>query len=193
MAPSGMSPAAKRIAVLISELMTFVIGSAFTAYFLSHAGALQLAPGEPTPAQFPVIAYEGDRGKPHPGNYRVMPWQEWEAYAAGKPAASLLLPEPAGTSLRIGDGEASFTAAAQDGKQRVELTWRSGGGEQVARYIAQERSIEAQYLRTLGSQTLLTSVLAGFVAGLMVGRVLRKRWLAQPGYVVPPPAGGGNG
>jgi len=192
MALSSMSPSAKRIAVLISELMVFLIGSAFTAYFLSHAGALQLAPGEATPALFPVIAYDGDRAKPQPGNYRVMQWQEWEAYAAGKPGASLLLPEPAGTSLKIGDGEASFTATAHDGKQRVELSWRASGGEQFARYVAQERVIEAQYLRTLGSQTLLTSVLAGFVAGLMVGRVLRKRWLTQPGYLVPPAPGRGN-
>ena len=108
---TGMNPAARRIAILISELMVFLIGSAFTAYFLSHAGALQLAPGDATPEQFPVIAYEGDRANPQPGNYRVMPWGEWEAFAAGKPGASLLLPEPAVT-VKIGEiGEASFTAA----------------------------------------------------------------------------------
>ena len=189
MALSSMNPSARRIAILISELMVFVIGTAFTAYFLSHAGALQLAPGDATPAQFPVIAYDGDRANPRPGNYRVIPWGEWEAFAAGKPGASLLLPERTASSIKIGDsGEASFTAA-EDGpsRQSVELTWRTGGGEQVARYFVLDRGIEARYLRTLGSQTLFMSVLAGFVAGLMVGRVLRKRWLTQPGYVVPPP------
>jgi hypothetical protein len=185
---TSLSPAARRIAILISELMVFLIGSAFTAYFLSHAGALQIAPGETPPGQFPVIVYEGDRAKPQAGNYRVMPWQEWEAYAAGKPAASLLMPEPAGSSVKIGDaGEASFTATDEGGsRQLLELTWRTGSGEQVAHYVAQERSIEARYLRTLGSQTLLMSVLVGFVTGLMVGRVLRRRWLVQPGFVVPP-------
>lgn len=182
MALSSLNPSARRIAILISELMVFLVGSAFTAYFLSHAGALQVAPGEAPPAQFPVIAYDGDRTKPQPQNYRVMQWQEWEAFAASKPAASLLLPESAASGIKIGDGgEASFTATDEGGsRQRVELTWRASGGEQVARYVAQEHTIEARYLRTLGSQTLLMSVLVGFVAGLMVGRVLRKHWLVQP-------------
>jgi len=183
-----MTLSARRVAILISELMVFLIGSAFTAYFLSHAGALQLALGDATPAQFPVIAYDGDRAKPQAGNYRVMPWGEWEAFAAGKPGASLLLPERAASNIKIGDsGEASFTATDEDGsRQNVELTWRTTGGEQVARYVALDRGIEARYLRTLGSQTLFMSVLAGFVAGLMVGRVLRKRWLAVPGTFAPP-------
>ena len=184
-----MTLPARRIAILISELMVFLIGSAFTAYFLSHAGALQLAPGEATPAQFPVIAYDGDRAKPQPANYRVVPWGEWEAFAAARPGASLLLPERAASSIKIGDsGEASFTTTDEDGsRQSVELTWRTAGGEQYARYVAHERGIEARYLRSLGSQTLLTSVLVGFVCGLFVGRMLRKRWLAVPGTFVPPP------
>ena len=186
---SRMSPSATRIAILISELMVFLIGSAFAAYFLSHAGALQLAPGEAIPPQFPVLAYDGNREKPAPGSYKVIPWQEWEAFAAANAGASLVPPERSGSNIKIGDaGEASFTATDEGpARKAVELTWRTGGGEQVARYVAQDRSIEARYLRTLGSQTLLMSVLAGFVAGLMVGRVLRRRWLTQPGYVVPPP------
>jgi hypothetical protein len=184
-----LNPGARRIAILISELMVFLIGSAFTAYFLSHAGALQIAPGETPPAPFPVIVYDGDRARPQAGNYRVMQWQEWEAFAASKPAASLLPPESSAASIKIGDaGEASFTASDEGGSRKlVELTWRTGSGEQVARYIAQERSIEARYLRTLGSQTLLTSVLVGFVCGLLVGRTLRRRWLVQPASFTPPP------
>jgi len=193
MALTALNPRATRVAILISELMVFLVGTVFTAYFLSHAGALQLAPGEATPAQFPVIAYEGDRTKPEPTNYKVMQWQEWEAYAAARPAASLVLPERAASNVKVGDaGEASFTAVEEGAaRQSVELTWRTTGGEQVARYTALDRGIEARYLRTLGNQTLFMSVLAGFVAGLMVGRVLRRRWLTVPGYVVPPPPGSG--
>jgi hypothetical protein len=186
-----MSPSATRIAILISELMTFLIVSVFAAYFLSHAGALQFAPGESPPAQFPVIAYDGDRGKPQPGSYKVLQWQEWETFAASKPGASLIPPETSGANIKIGEaGEASFSVREESPSRKVvELTLRTGGGEQLAHYVAQERGIEPRYLRTLGSQTLLMSVLAGFVAGLMVGRVLRKRWLAVPGYLVPPPPG----
>jgi hypothetical protein len=68
----------------------------------------------------------------------------------------------------------------------VELRWRTGGGEQEARYIAQAQSIEPRYLRTLGTDTLLMGAAVGFLAGLFTGRALRRRWLAQPGYVVPP-------
>lgn len=188
MALTSLNPGARRIAILISELMVFLVGSAFTAYFLSHAGALQIAPGEAPPAQFPVIVFDGDRAKPQAGNYRVMPWHEWESFAAGKPTASLRLPVPSASGIKLGDaGEASFTATDEGGsRQAVDLTWRKGGGEQYARYVAQEHGIEASYLRTLGSQTLLMSVLAGFVAGLLVGRTLRRRWLVQPGTYVPP-------
>jgi hypothetical protein len=181
-----VTPGAKRIAILISELMVFLITTAFTAYFIAHAGALHFVPGDAPPAEFPVIAYDGDRAKPVPGNYRVMPWSEWEGYASGRPGASLLLPERAAT-LPIGDTEAAFEAKDEaDSRQAVELTWRTAGGEQHARYLAQARAIEPRYLRTLGSQTFLMSIVVGFIAGLFTGRVLRRRWLTQPGSFVPP-------
>jgi hypothetical protein len=69
----------------------------------------------------------------------------------------------------------------------VALKWRTGGGEQEAHYIAQAQSIEPRYLRTLGTQTLLMSAAVGFLAGLFTGRAMRRRWLAQPGTIVPLP------
>lgn len=187
----NLNPAALRAVILVIELVTFFVVTAFTAYFISHASALQLAPGEAPPAQFPVIAYDGDRARPAAGNYLVVPWGEWERLAAKRPAASLLLPERSRT-VRIGDaGEASFTVTEEAGsRQTVELTWRTGGGEQQTRYVAQARSIEPRYLRTLSAQTLLMAAAAGFLAGLFTGRALRRRWLAQPGYFVPPPQQG---
>jgi hypothetical protein len=65
----------------------------------------------------------------------------------------------------------------------VELTWRAGGGEQKAIYIAHAGSIEPRYLRTLGTDTLLVSAAVGFLTGVFTGRVLRRRWLARPGAV----------
>jgi hypothetical protein len=182
-----MSPTAARVSVLIVELLVFLTVTAFTSYFISHASAIKPAPGEVPPPHFPVIAYEGDRAKPAPSGYRVVPWNEWELLAQRRPQASLLLPEPAAT-VRIGDtGEASFTATDEPGaKQSIELRWRTGGGEQEAHYVAQARSIEPSLLRTLGSQTLLMGAAAGFVAGLMIGRALRRRWLAVPGTWAPP-------
>ena len=182
-----MSPAVLRGSILAIELMVFFIVTAFTAYFISHASAWQLAQGETPPAQFPVIAYDGDRGRPEPQNYFIVPWSEWQGATEKRPAATLLLPERA-ASIKIGDaGEASFTVTEEPGsRQAVVLKWRAGGGEQEARYIAQARSIEPRYLRTLGTQTLLMGAAVGFLTGLFTGRVMRRRWLARPGYVVPP-------
>lgn len=183
-----MNPAVLRVAVLVTELIVFLTVTAFTAYFISHASAVSFAPGDAAPAQFPVIAYDGDRDRPDAKRYLVMPWNEWEGAAEKRPGASLLLPERSGT-VRIGDaGEASFTATDEgESRQSVELTWRTSGGEQQVRYVAQARTIEARYMRTLGTQTLLMAAAAGFIAGLLTGRALRRRWLAQPGYVVAPP------
>ena len=186
-----MTPAALRVAILVIELVVFLTVTAFMSYFISHASAIDFAAGEAPPAQFPLIAYDGDRSRPEPKNYLVVPWGEWDRTANGRPGASLLLPERAAT-VRIGDsGQATFTVTDEsESRQSVGLTWRTGGGEQQVRYVAQARTIEPRYLRTLGTQTLLMGAAAGFVAGLFAGRALRRRWLAQPGSFAPSPPRG---
>jgi hypothetical protein len=183
-----MNPSARRIAILIIELMVFFMVTAFTTYFISHAGALNFASGDAPPAEFPVIAYDGDRARPAAANYLVVPWSGWEDLAAKRSGASLLLPERSAT-VRIGDaGEASFRAVeVSESRQAVELTWRAGGGEQQVRYVAQARSVEPLYYRTISTNTLMVGAAIGFVTGLFVGRVMRRRWLAQPGYFAPSP------
>ena len=175
-----MNPAVLRAAVLGTELVVFLLVTAFTSYFISQASAWRHAQGETPPARFPVIAYDGDRERPDPRNYFVVPWNEWQSVTEKRPAASLLLPERA-ASVTIGDaGEASFTVTdAPEARQSVELRWRTGGGEQEARYIAQEKSIEPRYLRTLGTDTLLMGAAVGFLTGLFTGRALRGRWRAR--------------
>lgn len=184
----GANRTVLRAAVLATELVVFLLVTAFTSYFISQAGAWQHVEGEAPPARFPVIAYDGDRSRPDPRNYFVVPWSEWPGVAGKRPAASLLLPERA-ASVTIGDaGEASFTVTdAPESRQSVALKWRTGSGEQEARYIAQAQSIEPRYLRTLGTDTLLMGAAVGFLTGMFTGRALRRRWLAQPGSFVQPP------
>ena len=184
-----MNPSARRVAILIVELMVFFTVTAFMAHFISNASAIKPAPGEAPPPQFPVIVYEGDRARPAPGGYRVVQWSEWEKLAQRRPDASLLLPERSATVQIAETGEASFTSIEESAaRQAVELRWRTGGGEQEAHYVAQARSIEPRLMRTMGTQTLLMGAAAGFVAGLMIGRALRRRWLAVPGTWAPPTA-----
>ena len=178
-----MTPAAARVAILIIELTTFFVGTAFLSYFIAYASALEPPAGEAPPPQFPVIVFEGDRAKPAAAHYHVMTWGEWEKRSAQKPQASLLLPEATATLSLPENAKASFTAAPADGnRQSIELRWQSGSGEQLARYVAQARGIEPQYVRTLSAQTLLTSAIAAFVLSLFLGRSLRRRWLARPGF-----------
>jgi hypothetical protein len=178
-----MTPAAARVAILIIELMTFFMGTALLSYFIAYASALEPAAGEAPPPQFPVIVFEGDRANPTSAHYHVMTWSEWEKRAAQKPGASLLLPESGATLSLPDNARAAFTAApAPDDGQSIELRWHTGSGEQVARYVAQARAIQPLYVRTLSAQTLLTSAIAAFVLSLFLGRSLRRRWLAQPGF-----------
>ncbi|MNC85102.1 hypothetical protein D3C83_06790 [compost metagenome] len=144
-----------------------------------------MAPGEAPPAHFPVIAYDGNRERSEPKGYLVVPWSEWESTAQRRPGASLLLPERA-ARIPIGESEASFTVTGEnESRQSVDLTWRTQGGEQQVRYDAQARSIEPRYYRAVSTGTFLIGAAAGFVAGLFVGRSLRRRWLAVPGYFAP--------
>ena len=183
-----MSPSATRVAILIAELMTFFIVTAFTTYFLSHAGALEFGEKDAPPPAFPVIAYDGNRERPDAKGYMVVPWSEWEALAEKKPGASLLLPEAAG-SLVIAGNKATFTAAPDgEGRQAVELTWSGNTGEQQVRYGAQARTIQPRYYRQVTTNTFFMGAGLGFIMGVFAGRAMRRRWLAQPGYYAPPTA-----
>jgi hypothetical protein len=181
-----MGPSAKRVAILITELLVFFIVTAFTTYFISHAGALHFEEKDTPPARFPVIAYDGDREKPDAKNYMVVPWDEWEALSAKRPGASLLLPQRSGSIPVSTDSKATFAAVPDgDSRQSVELTWTGSAGAQQVRYTAQARTLSPHYYRTVTTNTFLMGAGAGFIFGLLVGRVMRRRWLAQPSYYAP--------
>jgi hypothetical protein len=183
-----MNPVVPRALILAAELLVFFIMTAFTSYFISHASAWQHGEGEAPPAQFPVIAYDGDRSSPEPRNYFVVPLSEWKETAVKRPGATLLLPERA-ARMKIGDaGEASFTVSDETAStQSVELSWRTGAGEHVARYVARAEGVEPRYLRMLGTNTFLAGAVIGFLAGVLAGRALRRRWVARPVYASAPP------
>jgi hypothetical protein len=180
-----MNLAALRAVILVTELLTFLMVTAVMTYFISFVAAPEFAPGSEPPADFPVIAYDGDREKPDAKRYRVMPWSDWQSYAERNPGASLLLPEPS-RAVQVGnEDQASFVVTdGGDSRQTVELTWRSGSEERRARYIAQARSLEPRSLHTINTRTFLLAALAGFAAGMLIGRFMRRRWLPRPGDII---------
>lgn len=180
-----MSPAATRIAILVAELVVFFLVTALAVQFISHAGALEMAPTDTPPATFPVIAYQGDRARPDAKNYRVMPWSEWQKTGSKQSGTSLLLPEAAG-KLKLGDnGSAEFTARpAGESRQSVELRWTGSSSEQQVRYVTDGSTLSPSYFRNLTTITLFLGGIMGFGAGMYVGRLLRRRWMGQPGYIL---------
>jgi len=180
-----MNLSARRAVILVTELLTFLMVTTVMTYFISYVAAPEFAPGSEPPADFPVIAYDGDREKPDAKRYRVMPWSDWQGYAEGNPGASLLLPEQS-RAVQVGDqDQASFSVTdSSESRQTVELTWRSGSEERRARYLAQARTLEPRSLHTINTRTFLLAALAGFGAGMLIGRFIRRRWLPRPGDIV---------
>jgi hypothetical protein len=176
----AVNPFVSRVAILITELMVFLMVTALMTYFISFASAPEFAAGAAPPADFPVIAYDGSRERPEPKNYLVVPWSEWEGLSAKRPGASLLLPERSAT-LQVGDNVASFTVV-EDGKSRqtVELTWRTAGEERRARYATQGRGVEPRDFRTITSKTVILGGMAGFAVGMLIGQLLRRRLPLRP-------------
>lgn len=183
-----MNPVALRALILVTELMTFLTVTAFMTFFISRASAPVFEPGSTPPAEFPVIAYDGDRNQPEAKRYHVLSWGEWEGFAAGHPGASLLLPEQS-ASLRLGgQGEAAFSVTeGSESRQTVELTWRAGSAERRARYVTEGRTVEPRDFLTIGTKTFLLAALAGFGVGMLIGQLMRRRWLPRPGTIVPLP------
>ena len=175
-----MNPFVSRVAILIAELVVFFAVTALMTYFISFASAPEFAAGAAPPAGFPVIAYDGNRDRPEPKNYVVVPWSEWEGLSGKRPGASLLLPERSGT-LQLGDDVASFTVT-ENGKARqtVELVWRTSGEERRTRYATEGRGVEPRDFRTITSKTVILGGMAGFAVGMLIGRLLRQRLPLRP-------------
>jgi hypothetical protein len=189
----ALNPAAVRGGILFAELTIFFTVTALATYFLSHAGAMHFSKDEKPSDAFPVLAYDGDRGRPDPKHYVLARWGEWEGVAGRRPGATLLLPERAGNLQIEGGTRVQFASEPEgDGRQRVELRLSGGGTEQQVRYVAEARRIEPLYHRMAGTNTFLMGALIGFVCGMLGGRAMRRRWLRPPGAVVHTPPAKGN-
>lgn len=175
-----MNPFVSRVAILITELVVFLAVTALMTYFISFASAPEFAAGAAPPAEFPIIAYDGNREKPEPKNYLVVPWREWEGLTGKRPGASLLLPERFAI-IQVGDNVATFTVT-EDGtsRQTVELVWRTSGEERRTRYATEGRGVEPRDFRTITAKTVILGGMAGFAAGMLIGKLLRRRLPLRP-------------
>jgi len=175
-----MNPFTVRLAILITELLVFLMVTALMTYFISFASAPEFPAGATPPAEFPVLVYDGDRARPEPKQYRVARWNEWRELAERQPAASLLLPERTRV-LQIGENVATFNVTEDiKTRQTVELLWRTGDEERRTRYTTDGRSVEPREFRTITTKTVILGGMAGCAAGLLIGQLLRRRIAQRP-------------
>jgi hypothetical protein len=175
-----MNPFYTRVAILITELMVFFGVTVLMTNFIAYASAPEFAAGAAPSAEFPVIAYSGNRERPDPKGYVVATWSQWEGIAGRRPEASLLLPVRSG-SLQLGDDVASFTVTdGGNSRQAVELVWRTGSEEQHSRYVTDGRGVEPREFRTISPRTIILGGMAGFAAGMLIGQLLRRRLPLKP-------------
>ncbi|MBM3357196.1 MAG: hypothetical protein FJY54_05670 [Betaproteobacteria bacterium] len=182
-----MNPVLIRGFILAAEILTFLVVTVAGANFISHAAAEHFGESDPPGQEFPVLVFEGDRGRPEEKQYSVITWNEWQSAAGRRPNASLLAPERS-RSLQLADGaRAKFTVVESgDTQQTIELNWASGEREQVAIYTARSREITPRYLRKSGTNTFLLAALLGFFTGMMTGKALRRSLLPPRGPYLPP-------
>jgi hypothetical protein len=172
-----VNPVTLRAVILVTELTVFFTMTVMATFLISHSSALRFVEEERPPDAFPVLVYAGDRQRPVPENYRVVPWSEWPRLAGEHPGASLIPPETAGTIDLGEDSRATFSVSSENATQTVELTWTVGTDEYHTRYVVHAAHIEPLYYRTMGGRTFLMGALVGFLAGVVVGRGLRRRLL----------------
>jgi len=174
------SPTFARALVLAAELAVFFLVTVAMANFIAYASADRFGESDAPPADFPLLVFEGDRASPGPKDYSVVTWSEWQAVRESRPAASLLLPETSRSLQLAGQARAKFSVTEGDeSQQTVELNWVVGDRERYAVYVAQAGEIRPRYARSSGTVTFLFAAIIGFLAGMWVGKLLRRRYLAS--------------
>ncbi|MBX3650292.1 MAG: hypothetical protein KF771_02810 [Burkholderiales bacterium] len=176
-----------RAGILIAQLAVFLalttVISLGTTYFTAER-----YPEGATPVRlFPVIAVPV--APMDPPRYELLRWPDITRKDPPPPPRNLRLPQSAGEFAvpAVGGFQpyVRFTARdAADGRQRIELRVTEDDYVIYAAYVTNGSMVVPESFRVWGPSSVLLAVFPAFVLALVMGRLLRRRFL-------PPPAAAG--
>lgn len=172
-----------RTGILIAQLAAFIalatVISLGTTYFTAER-----YPEGATPVRlFPVIATPPQAT--NPPRYELLRWPDITRKDPPPPPRELRLPQAEGEFEAQSRGgfqpQVSFTARdAGDGRQRVELKITEDDYVIYAAYLTDGQAVAPVSFRVWGPSSLLLAVFPAFVLALVMGRLLRRRFLPSP-------------
>lgn len=175
-----------RTGIFIAQLLVFlalmVVISWGTTYFTAER-----YPEGATPVRlFPLIATRP--GAVNPPQYELLRWLDVTRKDPPPPPRELRLSQAAGEFEAAARGgfrpHVRFnTRDAGDGRQRVELKVTEDDYVIYAIYVTDGKTVAPESFRVWGPSSALLAVFPAFVLALVLGRLLRRRFLP------PPPAG----
>ncbi|MBX3662216.1 MAG: hypothetical protein KF804_07195 [Burkholderiales bacterium] len=169
-----------RTGILIAQLAAFFVLMALISLGTTYLTAERYAEGSTPVRLFPVISLPP--GAANPPRYELLRWPDVTRKDPPPPPRELRLPEPAGefdVPARGGFAPMVRFAAhdAGDGRQRVELRVTEDDYVIYAAYVTDGGTVAPEYFRVWGPSSALLAVFPAFVLALVLGRLLRRRFM----------------
>ncbi|MBX3664472.1 MAG: hypothetical protein KF834_02185 [Burkholderiales bacterium] len=173
-----------RAGILIAQLVVFIALTTAISLGTTYFTAERYPEGA-TPARlFPVIAVLPEVADPP--RYELLRWTDIARGDPPPPPRNLRLPQSAGEfeAPAIGAFRPRVRFAARDaadGRQHVEL--KVAGDDYViyAAYVTAGSTVAPESFRVWGPSSVLLAVFPAFVLALVLGRLLRRRFLPATG------------
>ena len=172
-----------RTGILIAQLLVFLALMAVISWGTTWFTAERYPAGATPVRLFPVIALPP--AATDPPQYELLRWPDITRKDPPPPPRTLRLPQPAGEFEVPAFGDfkpyVRFTTGdAADGRQRVELKVTEDDYVIYAAYVTDGNTVSPESFRVWGPSSLLLAVFPAFVLALVLGRLLRRRFLPAP-------------
>lgn len=173
-----------RTGILIAQLAVFVALTTALSLGTTYFTAEHYPEGA-TPARlFPVVAVPPEATDSP--RYELLRWPDIARGNPPPPPRKLRLPQSAGefeaSAIGAFKPRVRFTARdAADGRQRVELKVTEDDYVIYAAYVTDGSTVAPESFRVWGPSSALLAVFPAFVLALVLGRLLRRRFLPAPG------------
>jgi hypothetical protein len=170
-----------RVALLVSQLATFMVITVLLSYGFSLATAKHYVQGEMPSPLFPVVAVYYDTPKPTMVQYQLLRWPEIEKSLLAAAPPTFKLPERKGHFLMPKDGDFEPSVdfkviESAGGRQTIEVISQHDDYEFHAKYATDGTSVSPTYLRTWGGTAIVYALIPGFILTWLLGRIVAWQW-----------------